>query len=354
MVKTGLLAFCNDGGIGAQTRRLAKLLNPDLIMVINSSSFSQNVTQHYEWYDGYKYFIARGFPPTNDDVQRFLLGLTHVICVENPYNFGLVYWGQKQGTKVYCQSNYEFCDNLDKPWLPVPDKFLMPSYWKIEEMERRFGKDRVMYLPPPLDPDEFRKAREINLARTGKRRFLHVIGTIATEDRNGTLDLLEAIKKIKGDFEIVIRTQHQLTMDYLSEDERVKYELGNRKDNAELYVDFDALILPRRWGGLSLTANEALMSGLPVIMTDISPNNEWLPEDWLVRAEVKGNFPARSQVDFYSADYEELAKKIDWFIQMSKAGLQAHKELAFNLAYTMFSPEVLKPKYLDLFNQRES
>lgn len=347
-IKLGLIAFANDGGLGAQTRRLAKMLNPDRILVIDSSGFSRNKEQHLEWYKDYDYFTCNGFP-NNTDVQKFLPNLTHVLTAENPYNFGIVWWGQKQGTKILCQSNYEFCDNLQQPWLPVPDKFLMPSYWKLQEMEERFGKDRVMYLPPPIDPSEFEKARSVNLKRKGKKRFLHIIGTAAMTDRNGTLDLIDSISLAKSDFELVIKSQHPLSMDVFLDDPRVKYELNNVPVISDLYEGFDALLLPRRWGGLSLTTNEALMSGMPVLMTDISPNNSLLPEKWLVPAVLKGRFPARLPVEFYSVDHQKYAQKIDEVANMSDEQMFQERFLAFDIGVNSFSEKVLKPKYLQLF-----
>lgn len=354
MVKLGLIAFANDGGIGAQTRRLAHMLKPDRIMVVDSSGFSRNPTQHFEWYKDFNHFIVNGFP-NNEDVKKFLPNLTHVICVENPYNFGLVYWGQKQGTKIFCQSNYEFCDNLDKPWLPTPDKFLMPSHWKIQEMTDIFGKDHVQYLPPPIFTSEFKRAREVNMRRKGEKvRFLHIIGTAATADRNGTLDLMDAIPKCKGDFELVVKSQHPLSMDVFLDDPRVKYQVDNVSDNNDLFMDFDALILPRRWGGLSLTMNEAMMSGMPVITTDISPNDMWLPNEWLIPSKLKGSFPARSHVDYYSADHDLLALTIDEFASMSRGQLKIEKDLAYSIAKDTFSPKALKWKYLQLFDDWEA
>lgn len=344
--KLGLIAFANDGGLGAQTRRLAQILKPERIMVVDSSGFSPNTRQHYEWYKDFNYFVCNGFP-TNSDVQKFLPNLTHVLTCENPYNFNLVWYGQKQGTKIYCQSNYEFCDNLDKPYLPVPDKFLMPSYWKLEEMQEQFGKKRVIYLPPLMDVDEFKKVRDINFKRKGKPRFLHIIGTVASLDRNGTLDLLDSIKFTKADFELVIKTQHSLTMEYFFDDPRIKYEIGNIENNLDLYRNFDALLLPRRWGGLSLTTNEALVSGLPVIMTNISPNDKLLPLEWLVESEYKGQFQTRSMIDYYSVNHKKMAKKIDWLV---KQDLSFIKTKAFLLGNANFSKEVLLDKYLDLFN----
>lgn len=341
----GMIVFANSGGLGNQTRRLAHMLKPERIMVVDSTGFSKNKDLNYHWYKDFDYFTCAGFP-SNADVDKFLQNLTHVFTCENPYNFNLVWFGQKQGTKIYCQSNYEFCDNLDKPYLPVVDKFLMPSFWKIKEMVDIFGRDRVQYLPPPIDPDEFARTRQVNLNRKGKPRFLHVIGTVASFDRNGTLDLLDSVKLTKSDFELVVRTQHEIPMEYFLDDPRVKYEIGNKGECHELYENFDAMILPRRYGGLSLGTNEALMSGLPVIMTDISPNNEWLPKDWLVESEHKLSFFARSNIDVYSVKFQAMADKIDWLCKQNFIDMKA---FAYGLALANFSEDVLLPEYQRLF-----
>ncbi len=343
--KLGLIAFANNGGLGAQTRRLAKMLKPERIMVVDSTGFSPNKEQNLDWYKDFDFFTCAGFP-SNKDCEKFLQNLTHVFTCENPYNFNLVWYGQKQGTKIYCQSNYEFCDNLDKPYLPVPDKFLMPSYWKIQEMEDLFGRERVSYLPPPIDPAEFEKARQVNLTRIGKPRFLHIIGTVASYDRNGTLDLLDSVRLTKSDFELVLRTQHSLPMEYFLDDPRVKYEIGSVGTNAEMYEGFDALFLPRRYGGLSLTTNEALMSGLPVVMTDISPNKTLLPKEWLVDTSLMINFNARASINVYSVNFQKMADKIDWF---ANHDLSFAKEQAFKIAMENFSEEVLRADYQRLF-----
>lgn len=350
----GLIVFANQGGLGIQTKRLAEMLNPDRVLILNTTGISQNKEQNYHWYEKYPAMASEGYPPEAETVLEFLEGLTHVICCENPPNFNLVFWCKQRGIKLYCQSNYEFCENLAKPYLPVPDKFLMPSYWKLDDMKIKFGEENVQYLPPPIDPKEFVKAREINLTRSGKPRFLHIIGTVAYRDRNGTLDLLEAVKSCKEDFELVVKTQHELELQYKSEDPRVTYEIGSPEENVSLYEGFDALILPRRYGGLSLTTNEALMSALPVIMPDISPNDKLLPKAWLVEAERVDSFLARSLIAVYSVNHKALAEKIDWFAKQAngKGFIFTLKEQALKIGLENFSPEVLKPQYLELFNDR--
>lgn len=337
----------DNSGIGNQSRQLVNLIKPERILFINSESFSKNRVQHPEWYEGFNGYLVHGFP-NNREVKVFMQGLTHFYCIENPHNPLFFSLGERLGVKTYCASNYEFCDNLNQPNFPLPTKFLMPSYWKVEEMKEKFGHDRVEYLPPPLDPNEFTHAREVNMDRSGKVRFLHIVGTLAAHDRNGTLDLLEALKMIEADFELVIRSQHELPENYTTNDRRVVYDIQNVPEPSMMYKDFDAYILPRRYGGLSLTTNEALMSGLPVIMPDISPNNRLLPQEWLVPAFGAGSFQTRTTIDIYDTSFQDLANKMEWFTEQP---IHQHKLKAFEIAYNNFSFNMLKPKYDQLWSQ---
>jgi len=112
------------------------------------------------------------------------------------------------------------------------------------------------------------------------------------------------------------------------------------ENSCDLYKDFDALILPRKYGGLCLPVNEALMSGLPVIMTDISPNNKLLPKEWLVKSRKTGEFMTRTMIDIYSSDIKELGEKIDWIV---KQDVDKIKIQAFELGYNNFSNSVTDP-----------
>lgn len=341
-IKLGLIAFGNDGGLGAQTRRLAHFLEPDRILLIDSTKFSPNKQFHREWYHG-DVMVTDGFP-RNSECLAFLDGLTHVFTVENPYNFYLVKAAQERGIKVICQTNYEFCENVAAPWLPVPDVFAMPSYWKLEEMEALFP-GRVVYLPPPLAALEFSKVRAANVYNNYTPKFIHIVGTRAWNDRNGTLDLLNALPLSKGHYTLTIYSQHELPEEYQTRDPRVRFQIGNLVENASLYYDADALILPRRYGGLSLTTNEALTCGIPVMMPDISPNNQLLPKDWLVPARVRHQFKARALIDLYETDIEGLAQKLDnWSIAIPS------REIAKEIALKNFGYEALRPRYENLIS----
>jgi len=342
--KLGIVVFANDSGLGAQTRRLTYALRPNRILAIDSSKFSKVKKQNFDWYANFSGYKVGGFP-TDREVNVFLKGLTHVLVCENPLNFNLLTEAKKLGIKVYIQSNYEFCDHLDKD-ITLPHKFLMPSYWKVKEMKKRFGDDLVQYLPPPIDPREFSKARSKNFNREGRRKYLHIIGNLAVNDRNGTLDLFDSLKYTDSVFDLVIKSQHRLPDEYIFRDSRVSYLIGNEPDQRKLYEGFDALILPRRYGGLSLTTNEALMSGLPVIMPDISPNNKLLPSHWLVEASKKMQFKTRTMIDVYQTDAKKLAEKIDW---LGRSVIEHEKIIAFGLGHDNFSETSLIPEYNNLW-----
>jgi len=56
----------------------------------------------------------------------------------------------------------------------------------------------------------------------------------------------------------------------------MKIDLGGTGDHWSLYDDADVLVMPRRYGGLSLPVQEAMAAGLAVVMTDCDPN----PATW--------------------------------------------------------------------------
>lgn len=348
-----MVVFSSHSGLGNQSRRLTQMLKPEKILLIDNSGFSKNTVQHPEWYEGFTGLISKGFP-SYQAVRQFLQGLTDMYLIENPLNWELIAHARRVGIKTYIAANYEFCDNLKNPMLPLPDYFLMPSHWMVEDMKQRFGEERVKYLPPPIDPNEFKEARQVNLERQGSLKVLHIVGTLAAADRNGTLSILEALQYAKSDFKLVIKSQHELPSEYKTNDPRVFYQIGSEEETQNLYKDFDLMILPRRFGGLCLPMGEALMSGLPVIMTDVSPNNQVLPPKWLIASSKTGTIQTRSLIDLYSADPEQLGRRIDMYEEATHYKtnniLTNAKTQAFQIGYDNFAPSNLRQEYDSLWN----
>jgi hypothetical protein len=301
MRKIGLIARADvKGGLGIQTYRLNRLLKPDKVMLIDSSSFNGN-QQYPELYDDVE--AINGFP-TPEQIADFCKQVDIVISCETFYSDYFVDIARANNTKTILIFNYEFLDQLNRPHLSLPDKLIQPSYWYLDEMKTRFNAE---YLPTPIFEDEFEKAREINLKRTG-RKFLFMNGKTAAEDRNGLQSLYRALELSKGDFTVTVKAQNDVPK---HPDPRLIYDFTNPENQNDLYEGFDCLIQPRRYGGQTLSMTEALQSAMPVIMTDIEPNNKVLPKEWLVPAKVNGQLMTRIMLDVYDANSGSLADMLD-------------------------------------------
>ena len=341
MTKLGMIVRADKTGLGNQTRNLCYMLKPDVVMIVNSKFFNGN-EQHNEWYDQFNCQVTKSWP-TMAECAKFMNGLTHLVTAETIYNTVIFELARKNRTKIFIQPNWEFLDHLNQP-LPQPEKWLMPSYWHLEEMIEKFPN--TVYLPPPIFLNDFKDAKETNLKRSGKKNFVHIVGKMASNDRNGTLDVLEAVKLAKEEFTLTIKSQSPITeFGDLINDRRIVLDFTNPNKESEMYSGFDAMILPRRYAGLCLPMNEALSSGLPVIMSDVSPNNRILPSRWLIQASKKETLMTRALIDVYKTNIERLARKIDDFAKMSDNVLKFEKIEAFDIAYNEFSSDKLFPIY---------
>ena len=342
-MRLGIIARCDNTGLGNQTRELVNMLNPDKILLIDSTSFNKN-KQHPEWYKDFNKVISNGFP-TLQQIKLFLSDIDVVISCETFYDQEFEKHAKKMGVKTILQYNYELFKNISSPELPLPDVLISPSFWQIKEVEKLFGqRAKVLHIAPPTNPELFASAKEINMSKSHKR-ILHIAGKKAAKDRNGTESVLQMLKHSKEDYELVIRSQSEIETNV--KDSRLTVEIDNINNREDMYSGFDAMVLPRRYAGLCLPMNEALLSGLPVFMTDISPNNQILPEDWLIRSNSIGTFKAKSRIELFEVDVRTLAHKIDRYIVSNK---EAQKQKAFEIGVSNFSPEVLLDKYLDVIS----
>jgi hypothetical protein len=345
-MRLGIIARSDNTGLGNQTMELVKMLNPDKILLINSSFFNNN-KQHPEWYKGYDVIhTAKGMPKTNE-VLAFLENLDVVISCETFYHLELVNIAKKRGIKTILQYNYELFGHLAHPEWTLPDVLLAPSIWNLDVVMQKFGNDaKVMHLPPPTDNTLFNNARDINLSKDHKR-ILHIGGKKAAKDRNGTDTVINMMRYSKADFELVIKTQTPLETSY--KDSRITIDAGNPDSRESMYEGFDAMVLPRRYAGLCLPMNEALMSALPVFMTDISPNNAILPKKWLTESSKIDEFKTKSMVDVYNANPRALASLIDRYVENNKK--IKSKQNALKIGLESFSVDKLKNKYLKVINE---
>lgn len=341
MVRVAVIARMDDSGLGHQTRDLVRALNPDKVIAVDFT-FYNGFKQYPELYKNYNTKYIEGFIQ-DKDVIEICQDVDIVLTAETFYNNNFIEIANQRNVKTFSQVNYEFFEPLSNRRLLIPTKILMPSYWHLQDMKNMTDPGRVWYLPPPTFVDDFDEVREVNYNRSGKKRFLHVAGKMAANDRAGTLDLIECLGHSKEDFELVIKIQVG-DIPYCR-DQRVTFDHSFPEDERELYRDFDAMVQPRRYGGLNLPMNEALSAGLPVIMTRISPNDQVLLTHWLAGANPRGSFMARTNIDLYSAGPMDLAARLDEFARLDDETMRKYKTQAHEIALREYSPETFKQKW---------
>jgi len=343
-VRLGIIARSDNTGLGNQTRELVKMLNPTKILLVDSSHFNGN-EQHPEWYSEYNVTTTKYGMASKEEASKFLDGLDVVISCEIFYHNSFINMAKKRKVKTILQYNYEFLDYLVNPDVELPDILVSPSLWNFEDVVKKFSdRAKVIHLPPPTSVDLFLNAKNINISKTHKK-ILHIGGKAAVKDRNGTNTVIEMLNYSKADYELVIKSQTPL--DIKCDDPRLTIDTSNPETRESLYEGYDAMILPRRYAGLCLPMNEALLASLPVFMTNISPNNSILPEQWLVDSKKIDRLMTRTMLDVYEGDPKMLAKLVDDYYD---SDIFLNKSKAFDIGINNFSNETLYQKYQDLLN----
>lgn len=345
--RLAILARMDDSGLGHQTRDLVRLLKPDKVIAIDFG-FYNGFKQHPEWYADYDTKYIEGFLQDND-VQHILQEVDIVLTAETFYNNRFIDMATDVGVVTINQINYEFFEPLMNRSLLLPTKILMPSYWHLADLQAMTIPGKVVYLPPPVFIEDFADVRSENMARSGKKRLLHVAGKMAAHDRAGTKDLLAALAHTDADFDLVIKVQSGEIL--VTDDPRVTLDYSFPEDEKELYRGFDAMIMPRRYAGLNLPMNEALASGLPVIMTDIEPQNRVLSPYWLVPAYRQSSFFARTNIDVYGCDIQRLGEKIQDIALLDEKRLTSMKLEAYTIARREFDPDKIYTEFTGLIEK---
>lgn len=332
-VRLGLIARADSRGLGVQTKAVYDNLRPDATLVVDCPS-ANPLPLRRDWYPDATWI--KGLP-TQRDLRRWLAGVDVVYTAETGYGQALWSEAERAGVATLLHANYEFLDRADRPTL-----WAAPSMWNFDQ----FPEPR-QFLPVPIDLTKF----PTRPPQPKATRFLHVIGRPAVHDRNGTADLLGALAHVRSPIEVTLTCQDEHYISGLLASRRIprhiklRQRTGDVPDNADLFADQDVLVMPRRFGGLCLPVNEAFGAGMPVIMPDVSPNDAWLPTDWLVSAESCGEFRAKTRVEIFSADHRALAAKIDQFAEDSAfyaTSADTARRMAKELSWTEQAPTYRK------------
>lgn len=305
----GVIVRADQSGLAQLTERVVEKLHPDRILVVDLGMHNRGPFYPHRYHDKASRVFTVQHPNGWNVAQTgaFLAGLTHVWSAETFYAPGFpnecVAYGATRHLYVMPELFNLYAPELkaDRYWLPCaigpehaahPRARILP-WWTTTDTD----------TPKLLDSD-------------GPLRLVHPTGT-AMADRNGTRALLAACAHMHCEAIITIVGSHQEFGDPDMHIGPVTIRRIPRVDHwRSLYEYGDVLVLPRRYGWLSLPMYEAATFGMPVVTTQIWPQSEWFAEwpELLVRpvgppmsVRMKGG-----DVLVYTADPTDLAAALDW------------------------------------------
>lgn len=344
-MKTGLIAYSTDTGLGNQTFEFYKHMSPAKTLVVDIKQLNGMPTHHERFTDG-EIRIVKGIP-RKDDIDWLLTDIEAVFLCETPLNYELYDEAKRRRVATIQAYNYEFLDYIRKPNLPAPTLFAAPTTWYLPEVvDLNIAPVKVLRVPVNRGRIKFRTIKKCET-------FTHTAGRITYKDRNGTRAFIEAAKQLpQFNYKMYIQkpTEQHLQKEYeeLLQLARMAnimlvIDLENYED---LYKTGDVLVLPRKYGGLCLPMNEALSAGMPVVMTDIVPNQELLPKEWLCATRAAESFNFHAPVQTYESELKSLVDTMSRF--SDDEFMQNANQLADQLA-SAISWETLKPEYSKAF-----
>lgn len=275
-MKLGIVARVDERGIAQQTREMVEHLDPTkvLCVLMNEPGWPEETgrfgKRDVTFVDSNLSQNLNKRVLDENKCRAFLEGLDVVIGVETFYDWAFCAWARDAGVKTVLQANPEFVAHHNNPTWPQPDQWVFPTPWMIDELET-LGYGNEILPVPTVERDQTAADPE-----DGVFRVLHVVGKMAAHDRNGTMEFIEAVAGLRYRTHVTLVTQEQqlrrvrpgrnVTLDVVT---------GGVADRWDLYANQHMLVLPRKYGGLSLPALEAMACGLTVLMPDCSPNEIW-------------------------------------------------------------------------------
>lgn len=264
----GLIARADDRGLGMMTLELARHLKPEKVLVLDVPE--SPMPAHLDRYPGAT--VVRWSPnrPSIGDavLLRFLDGLDVVYTAETLYDPALGQLAARHGVRVVLHVMPEF----RRVWpgaLTLEEWAASP--WRLDELPAGSPLVPVPVPRPPFYVTERADSR-------APLRILHVAGNRAAADRNGTDVLRQAVRALSPDVRLDLRVavQRGVRPGFVGP-RGVKVTYAGAVDHRwDLYAGADVLVLPRRYGGLCLPAQEAAAVGLALVMPDVVPN-AWYP-----------------------------------------------------------------------------
>lgn len=240
---------------------------------------------HYEWY-----------PNRCKTYDELLDKCDTIFFIETPFDFNYVKRAHEKGKRTIMIAMYE-CTRYPFPY--IYDTIVGGSVLEAET----YKDYPVKVITVPVDDRIKWRLRERAIT------FVHNAGHGGLGGRNGTYNLLEAMKYVKSPIKLIVRSQVPLKE---VADPRIEYRYGDLPYES-LFSEGDVFIYPDKFGGSCLPLQEAFASGMCVMASDRHPTNTWLPKEPLI--PIEGYKKERIAIEFDSAivNPQKIAETIDKF-----------------------------------------
>jgi len=289
--KIGAIVLATDQGLGY----LAKdFFDAGVIDKVYIHEHSSRPT-HREWYPRESVVSS---------IDQLIEECDTIFAIETFFDWKTIPKARAKGKKTCIMVMYECTPN---PFPYTPDLVLSPSILDYDY----YPGSTLVQVPVKANP----------VVRETANVFVHNAGNGGLGGRNGTKEVLEAMKLVKSPIKLILRSQVPIKV---QDDPRIDVRIGTFDD---IWSEGDVFLFPEKFNGLSLPIQEALASGMLVMSSDRYPFNVWLPRDPLI--PVASYKKTQLAVPFEMAELstETIANCIDfWFgkdiIEYSKQGIE--------------------------------
>ncbi len=331
-MRVGVVSPLTNRGIGIQSYEAARNLNASVLFVETKDPSAPSHPERAPFATKVRW--AQGLDPK--PVRNWLRNVDVVYAAETFYDPRFCKWAKANDTVTVLHANPEFWTNGTDPDL----------LWTATPWRRDVMLPRTEVVPFPVALDRF--TNEPIFRRYDDRcRWVHVAGKRALADRNGTEALMAALPLLREPALVTIYVQHgehpalPVTPPHVS----VCVSPSVPANYWDLYNGQDALVMPRRYGGLCLPVQEAMAAGLAVVMSDVPPNGVWPGPRVPAEFDRKVTMPC-GRVPTYSTDPAALAAAMDGLADPEVRGAAQAESVAWAATHSW---EALAPEWLARF-----
>jgi hypothetical protein len=308
MSRVGAIVLATDQGLGY----LAKsFYDNGVITDVYVHPHSTRVNR-YEWY------------PNRVKNVDDLLECDAILLFETAFDWRIIPKARELGVKTALMPMHE-CTNFPLPY--QPDLIIAPS-----DLETSlYGPSTRLNVPVEVSWRLRERARV----------FVHNAGNGGLGGRNGTRELVEAMRLVKSPVRLILRSQVPISV---PDDPRIDLRVGQFDD---IWAEGDVFVFPEKFNGLSLPIQEAFAAGMLVMASRREPNTAYLPNEPLIPVRSYRKERLARQFDSAVIHPEDIAAQMDgWYDRdisdYSRKGLAFANENSW---------ETLKGRYVTLLSR---